>query len=155
MNLKLPVIHGCKIIQSGDIFVTNADILVNPVNCVGVMGAGLALQFKNRFPDNYRVYRNWCQSGDATIGKLCFYKTNNNQIIINFPTKDHWRYKSKYEYIEKGLITLQKYVNNIYVKSIAIPPLGCGLGGLEWDKVVKLIEQYPPLVDIIYICYKE
>ncbi len=128
----------------GDIFEVGANILVNPVNCVGVMGKGLALQFKQKYPQMYVEYRNICNRNMLSIGKMHIWE-NNDITIINFPTKIHWRDKSKYEYISRGL----DFLCNLFIGEqniikdddiIAIPPLGCGLGGLDWNKVKTIIE---------------
>lgn len=126
----------------GDLFQSGAEALVNTVNCVGVMGKGLALQFKNRYPENYALYRKACSQGRVQPGKLyvvSVYEDFNKKIIINFPTKYHWRNPSEYIYITSGLADLRYVINDLRIRSIAIPPLGCGLGGLRWDVVKNLI----------------
>jgi len=125
----------------GSIFDCGADILVNPVNCIGVMEKGLALEFKKRYPDMYKTYRTLCDEGLLEPGLLHIWLDNDSgKHIINFPTKDHWRNPSKYEYIENGLASLQSWLNrNGTDKKIAIPPLGCGNGGLDFDKVSRMI----------------
>lgn len=131
-------------LTSGDIFESNTDALVNPVNCVGVMGAGLALEFKKKFPENYRTYKATCDAGLMKPGLMCFHDygiLSTPRYIINFPTKDHWKEQSKSWYIESGLAALYLYVKDHGIESIAIPALGCGLGGLDWNKVKSLIEQ--------------
>lgn len=127
-------------ITKGNIFDADVEALVNPVNCVGVMGKGLALQFKKRYPDNFDCYKAACDIGDIKIGQML--STRPNKVIINFPTKIHWRDKSKLEYIERGLDGLLKLIDQCGIKSIAIPPLGCGLGGLKWSEVKPLIIEY-------------
>jgi len=126
---------------SGDMFDINADILVNPVNCVGVMGAGLALTFKNKYPDMFQSYKRACFARFIEPGKLHLYRTKNNKSIVNFPTKKHWKDKSQYSYIIDGLKQLCEYLtiqeSNVVV---AIPALGCGLGGLNNNKVATMIK---------------
>lgn len=128
-------------IKNGDIFKSKCDYLVNPVNCEGVSGAGLALLFKEKFPGNFKNYRYFCESGKLGIGGLLLYEEN-NKIIINFPTKNLWRNYSSYDYVDSGLHKLRAEIVHRKIKSIAIPALGCGLGGLHWDKVRKMIESH-------------
>lgn len=127
--------------EKENILNVRADVLVNSVNLRGVMGKGVALAFKNAFPENYKLYKEACESGKIGIGKLFITETHQlfPKYIVNFPTKDHWRYPSKYEYIEKGMVDLVNWLNKSDVKSIAIPPLGSGNGKLEWEKVKKII----------------
>lgn len=129
----------------GDMMQSGAEALVNTVNTVGVMGKGIALQFKEAFPSNNKAYIYACKNKTLGIGKLLAVWDENLQLgrklIINFPTKEHWRYPSKYEYIEKGLIALRELLEKEKIKSIAIPPLGSGNGGLDWGKVKPMIEQ--------------
>src|SRR5271166_5039653 len=125
----------------GDLLKTPADALVNTVNTVGVMGKGIALQFKLAFPDNYAAYEAACKRGDVQIGEMfVFRREKNPRFIINFPTKRHWKRKSKIEDIESGLKALIQVVKKEHIKSIAVPPLGCGNGGLDWEQVRPLIE---------------
>ena len=145
----------------GDIFDTNTVALVNPVNCFGVMGRGLALQFKRIFPRNYEAYRNACNVGKIRSGKVFVFTTGwqgNPKFIFNFPTKNHWRDNSRIEDIEAGLWDLVQVVKKNRVRSIAIPPLGCGLGGLSWTEVYPLIEHAfaeVPSVQVILFAPKE
>lgn len=122
-----------------------AEALVNTVNTVGVTGKGIALQFKEAFPNNNKVYIKACKQKELEPGKLLAVWDENLQLgkklIINFPTKVHWRYPSKYEYIEKGLVALRELLQKKKIGSIAIPPLGSGNGGLDWNKVKPMIEQ--------------
>ena len=131
-----------KTIQ-GDMLKSKAEALVNTVNTVGVMGKGIALQFKETFSLNNKVYKDSCKNKELYPGKLLTVWDNNSllgkKLIINFPTKIHWRNPSKYEYIESGLIALADLLIREKIKSIAIPPLGCGNGGLEWNVVKKMI----------------
>lgn len=124
---------------TGDLLKSSAEVLVNTVNCEGFMGKGIAYQFKLRYPLNYLDYVKSCKSGQLRPGKLHYFKEG-EKIIINFPTKDKWRAKSKMEYIESGLVSLKKLIIDLQIKSIAIPPLGSGNGGLIWSEVKKTIE---------------
>lgn len=130
----------------GDLLKSSADALVNTVNCEGYMGKGIAYQFKLRFPNTNQDYINACKSGELTIGKLHYFKED-EKIIINFPTKNKWRAKSKMEYVEKGLNELVKLIKELGIQSIAIPPLGSGNGGLIWSEVKNLIEKKLSVVD--------
>jgi len=129
----------------GNILESNAQALVNTVNTEGVMGKGIALQFKQAFPNNYKAYQEACKKEEIGIGKLFVTRDSNlnsgQKIIINFPTKKQWRKSSEYSFIEKGLDNLFQIVKICQIKSLAIPPLGAGNGGLEWEKVKKIIEQ--------------
>ena len=127
---------------TGDIFQSNAQGIVNPVNTVGVMGKGLALAFKKKFPSNYLEYKQAYERDELKTGKMLVHFTRQliTQIIINFPTKNHWRDPSKLVYIETGLDDLITVINDHKIKSIAIPALGCGLGGLQWEQVKSMIE---------------
>lgn len=125
---------------TGDLLLSKAQALVNPVNCEGYMGKGLALQFKQKFPNNFVSYEKMCKEKKLTIGVLHTY-FENDKYIINFPSKNKWRAKSKMEYIEKGLDSLVDYLVDSKIKSVALPPLGCGNGGLEWKEVKLVIEK--------------
>lgn len=137
---------------------SNAEALVNTVNTQGVMGKGIALQFKNRFPENYKVYRERCLSNNLHIGDLLITQEdtllNGKKTIINFPTKTNWRLPSEYSYIEAGLATLVKEIEGRGIKSIAIPPLGAGNGGLDWQRVKSLLEQYLSNLNCDIIVYE-
>jgi len=124
---------------SGNIFDSTADALVNPVNTVGVMGKGLALQFKNKYPENFEVYLKACKGGAFRIGDLLAVKEK-DKVIINFPTKEHWKEPSKYEYLIAGFNSLPKIIEGYNIRSIAVPKLGCGNGGLDWNVVKPLLE---------------
>ncbi|WP_323769329.1 macro domain-containing protein [Antarctobacter sp.] len=129
--------------MTGDILRSEADALVNTVNCVGVMGRGIALQFKKAFPRNFEDYKNACDRGEVVPGKMFITERNAltaPRFIINFPTKRHWRGKSRIEDIESGLVDLRQQIEARGIRSIAIPPLGSGLGGLNWSDVRKRIE---------------
>jgi O-acetyl-ADP-ribose deacetylase (regulator of RNase III) len=129
----------------GNLLDASVDALVNTVNTVGVMGKGIALQFKNRFANNYKIYKEACKNRSFNVGELLVVQEEDlayRKIIINFPTKAHWRSDSKYEYIESGLKELRKLILVNHIKSIALPPLGCGNGGLDWEKVQPMIEHH-------------
>ena len=130
-------------LTQGNILDADVEALVNTVNCVGVMGKGIALQFKQAFRDNFQAYASACRKGEVKPGRMFIFPTNkmfNPKYIINFPTKRHWKEKSKLEYIEQGLNALVAEVRRLGIKTIAIPPLGCGYGGLRWPEVRNLIE---------------
>lgn len=121
----------------------DVDAIVNTVNCVGVMGKGIALQFKNKWPDNFAEYAAACKAGQVRSGRMFIHDSGGlvkPNYIINFPTKDHWRGASKVAFIRDGLIDLVTQVRRLAIRSIAIPPLGCGNGGLDWAEVRPLIE---------------
>jgi O-acetyl-ADP-ribose deacetylase (regulator of RNase III) len=129
--------------RTGDIFRADAEALVNAVNCVGIMGRGIALQFKNDFPENFRAYEAACKREEVQPGKMFVFETGtltNPKFIINFPTKRHWRGKSRMEDIDSGLKALVDEIRKWGIRSIAIPALGSGLGGLNWDDVRPRIE---------------
>lgn len=132
-------------ILQGNIFEAKTVALVNPVNCVGIMGRGLALQFKNTFPENFEAYRIACGRHKVILGNMFVYEVPPSRYdlpryIFNFPTKQHWGDKSTLEIIEKGLEALMSEVYDRNMKSIAIPALGCGLGGLDWKDVRPRIQ---------------
>ncbi len=128
---------------TGNILDIHADAIVNTVNTVGVMGKGIALAFKKAFPDNYREYRRNCESGYVRVGSMFVTETNlfTPKYIVNFPTKEHWRNPSRYDFIEKGLDSLHDVIVEKQMMSIAIPPLGCGNGGLQWRRVREMIQE--------------
>ncbi len=132
-------------IQTGDLLEAEADALVNTVNCVGVMGKGIALQFKKKWPAAFKSYKQDCDSGKLRPGSLHIHEfgklAGKPYFIINFPTKDHWRGKSQIEFIKSGLKALHRSIEELQIESIAIPPLGCGNGGLEWPRVEQLIRE--------------
>ena len=130
--------------KNGDILREDVEAIVNTVNCVGIMGRGLALQFKNKFPQNLKEYQLACTNKEVQLGKMFVHQTGqliNPKYIINFPTKGHWKQNSKIEDISNGLDDLITIIEKYSIKSIAIPPLGSGLGGLDWKMVKKLIEE--------------
>lgn len=130
--------------KTGNLLNTNADALVNTVNCIGVMEKGLALMFKEQYPYNFLKYKEACSKQLVNIGKMFIVEENdifnNKKLIINFPTKIHWKYPSEYTYIEKGLVALRQEIINRQIKSIAIPALGCSNGGLNYNLVKPMIE---------------
>jgi len=121
----------------GDLFASDADALVNPVNCVGVSGAGLAKVFATRFPEEQRQYERIAKSGTLHLGEICVVPRNGSpRYIVYFPTKDHWRNASHLEDVEEGLRYLRGWLLSVTdVRSISVPALGCGLGGLPWPRV--------------------
>ena len=130
--------------KKGDILREDVEALVNTVNCVGIMGRGIALQFKNAFPENFKSYVAACERHEVRPGQMLVFKTGgltNPKYIINFPTKRHWRGKSRIEDIEAGLVALVNEIRSRDIQSIAIPPLGSGLGGLDWSNVRPRIER--------------
>lgn len=130
-------------IEQGNLLLADVDALINTVNCVGVMGKGLALQFKQAFPDNFKAYAQACAAGGVQAGRMHIHDNGglvNPRWIINFPTKRHWRDGSRLEDVASGLAALVADVQRLGIQSIAIPPLGCGLGGLDWAVVQPMIE---------------
>lgn len=128
----------------GNLLAADAEALVNTVNCVGYMGKGIALQFKQAFPANFKAYEKACRAHEVKPGRMFIFETSsmvNPRYIINFPTKRHWRGKSRIEDIESGLKALVADVKRLGIRSIAVPPLGSGLGGLDWSVVRPMIEQ--------------
>lgn len=122
----------------------DVDAIVNTVNCVGIMGKGIALQFKKKWPDNFKAYAAACKMQQVQLGKMFIYELGalaTPKFIINFPTKQHWRSPSRLSVIQAGLDDLIVQMNQLNIQSIAIPPLGCGHGGLAWSDVLPLIEQ--------------
>ena len=128
---------------SGDILKDDSDAIVNTVNCVGVMGRGIALQFKNVWPENFKAYEAACRREEVQPGRMFIYDTEqlaSPRYIINFPTKRHWRGKSRMQDIDAGLKALVGDITRLGISSVAIPPLGSGLGGLDWNEVRPRIE---------------
>lgn len=144
-------------LETGNILDSGAEALVNTVNSVGVMGKGVALQFRQAFPQNYEFYRRAATHGEVKPGKMLVFSTDrlqNPRFIINFPTKRHWKGKSKLEDIAAGLKALVKDIRSLGITSVAIPPLGCGNGGLEWNivrpMIVEAMEQIPNVRVLLY-----
>ena len=130
-------------LRQGDILKAKADALINTVNCVGVMGRGIALQFKKAFPEVFKAYESACKRGEVMPGKVSVYDLNRFEqphYVINLPTKRHWRGKSRIEDVESGLVALVAEVRRLGIKSVAVPPLGCGLGGLQWRDIRPRLE---------------
>jgi len=126
----------------GNLFQSPAQVLVNTVNTVGVMGKGIALEFKRLFPEMYEQYRILCEQKQFKIGMLWLYKSS-NKWVLNFPTKTHWRYPSKIEYVESGLKKFVSSYEDLGIYSIAFPALGCGNGQLDFETQVQpLMERY-------------
>lgn len=129
-------------IHADNIFNSGCLALVNPVNCCGVMGAGLAKEFKERFPDMFGMYQIACKNKQLELGKIWVWLEQDGKLIINFPTKHHWTDKSQLINIDKGLAELSQFCKNHKVPSIAIPALGAGLGGLKTESVMSLVLKY-------------
>lgn len=130
---------------NGDMFSTTYDAYVNPVNCKGIMGKGLALDFKKRYPMNFILYKDICDQGKLKPGYVYWTRDiTTNTTIINFATKDHWKDYSRSEWIDSGCMKLRQYLidNPHNIKDIAIPKLGCGLGGLDWSYVRNIFLKY-------------
>lgn len=125
--------------ESGDLLQSQTVALVNAVNCQGIMGKGIAYQFKEMFPNNLKVYQDACRAGTFKIGDILIVNEK-QKLIVNFPTKDSWRKKSQYDFILQGLERLKIEIISRDIKSISIPPLGCGNGGLEWSRVESMIK---------------
>ena len=125
--------------RHGDLLQSEAQALVNPVNCVGVMGAGLARQFKERYPEVFRRYRQDCRQGLVRVGAIRLYPISGDQVMAAFPTKEHWKDPSRIEYVRSGLESLRETLADEGIRSAAIPPVGCGLGRLNWLEVEPLI----------------
>jgi len=144
--------------RTGNMFDDEAEALVNTVNCVGVMGRGIALQFKQRFPENFKEYAKACKLGSIVPGRMFVYDSAQMfgpRWIFNFPTKRHWRGASRMEDIEAGLDDFVKQIAERGVKSVVIPPLGCGLGGLDWREVRPLIaKKLESLPDVRFIVHE-
>lgn len=143
---------------TGNLLLANVEALVNTVNTVGVMGKGIALQFKEAFPNNFHAYQDASKRGDVEIGRMFVTETgrlDGPRWIINFPTKKEWRFPSKLEYVRTGLSDLVRVVREHGIKSIALPPLGCGYGGLDWAQVKYAIEEaMADLPDVEIVVYQ-
>lgn len=142
---------------TGDILKADAEAVVNTVNCVGFMGRGIALQFKQAYPDNFEQYERACARKEVEPGRMLVVETGqltNPRYIINFPTKRHWRGKSRIEDIESGLRALVAEIERLGIRSVAVPPLGCGLGGLQWSDVRPRVERaFEALPDVRVLLY--
>ncbi|TFF40225.1 macro domain-containing protein [Mucilaginibacter psychrotolerans] len=145
------------IYKQGNLLDANVDALVNAVNTVGVMGKGIALQFKYAFPENYIAYKQASERNEIAVGKVQVVPVNDLngvKFIVNFPTKKHWRNPSKLQWFKDGLKDLREQVNRYDIKSIALPALGCGNGGLDWAVVKPVIEQYLSDLNIDVFVYE-
>lgn len=142
----------------GNLLNAQVDALVNTVNCVGVMGKGLALQFKQAFPEMFKAYQRAAKAGEVRLGRMHVYETGalwGPRYIINFPTKDHWRANSRMEDIEAGLEELVRVVRALGVESAAIPPLGSGYGGLRWEEVrPKIVAAFEALPEVRVVVFE-
>jgi O-acetyl-ADP-ribose deacetylase (regulator of RNase III) len=143
--------------RKDEILNANAEAIVNTVNTVGIMGKGIALEIKEKFPQNYQLYKKACERNEVVIGKMFTTFTNtleNPKYIINFPTKRHWRFPSEISFVKEGLEDLKNVILSLKIKSIAVPPLGCGNGKLDWNIVkpliIKSLENIPDLDIFIY-----
>lgn len=125
---------------TGDMFEDDSDVRVNTVNCVGVMGKGVALAFRNKYPKMFLEYKQACKNGSIRPGKLQVWKGDDHAWVVNFPTKRHWRDKSRYSDIADGLKALREYLMSLGHVKVSIPALGCGHGGLDWNTVKTMIE---------------
>ena len=155
MELDMPTLDrvGTKItiVSNGDIFKSKCEALVNPVNIKGIMGKGLALAFKTKYPAHFENYKRACQNGEMTTDKVLAYQEKNGPMIICLATKDDGRDSSKIEYVSAGLDDLVKQIKTLGIRSVAIPKLGCGLGGLDWNKVRPLIVEKMSSLDGINV----
>ena len=127
---------------NGNIFNSNAHALVNPVNCVGTMGAGLAKQFRDQYPAMHRQYLQICRQHLLKPGQVHLYHHSPTRTIVNLPTKDHWQNPSTLAYVRSGLIALHAALKEHHIRSVAVPALGAGLGGLRWTDVLPLIKDH-------------
>lgn len=142
------------IYTQGDLLESQTEALVNAVNCVGVMGKGIAKQFKIKFPDNFDAYYRAYKNHRLGIGKIFVYKIseeNSPKYILNFPTKKHWKDNSYSTDVIQGLFALKQIIINLNIQSISIPALGCGLGGLRWITVKRYIEEILGNLDSVEI----
>lgn len=138
---------------TGDLFTSSCEALVNTVNTQGVMGAGIALEFKRRFPRMFVDYKRACQNGTLKPGTVMSVRID-GVWVVNFATKDHWRDDSCLEWVEQGLGNLRHWIRSTQPGSIAIPPLGCGLGGLNWKDVRPMIERHLGDLEIRILVYE-
>ena len=140
----------------GTVFNTRAQTIVNAVNCVGVMGTGIALEFKLRYPEMFNDYVEQCRSKKIKTGVPSLYKYYDNEFIMNFPTKEHWKSPSKIQWIDEGLKYFVNNYKSMKIQSIAFPKLGTNNGGLDWNDVKILMEKYLEPIDLmVYICLDE
>jgi O-acetyl-ADP-ribose deacetylase (regulator of RNase III) len=145
----MPIIY-----RRGNILQSNTQVIVNTVNCKGVMGKGLALKFRKKYPEMFQEYEKECAAGKLVIGKLHLFKRDEFPWILNFPTKNDWRHKSSIRFIEAGLRAFAEEYRGWKIGSIAFPQLGCDLGGLKWSDVKPLMETYlQGLTDLTVVIY--
>lgn len=140
----------------GNLLKAEVEALANSVNTVGVMGKGIALQFKNAFPANFKAYEAACKMQAVELGKMFVFdngRLTTPHWIINFPTKGHWRARSRIRHLADGLDDLHRVIEELEISSIALPPLGCGHGGLDWDEVRSLIEERLGDLDVVVHLY--
>ena len=141
----------------GDILDAAVEAVVNPVNCVGVMGAGLAQQFRSRYRKNYLAYRSACKRKEVRVGKMFVFDNGNEdgpRYVVNFPTKVHWKDTSSLEYIHLGLKALKAALIDRHIQSVALPRLGCGCGKLPWETVRGMIlRQFSDLTNVEILVY--
>ena len=140
----------------GNLLAAEVDALVNAVNTEGVMGKGIALQFKKAFPESFQSYAHASKDGEIAIGRMHVVKRlTSPRFIINFPTKKHWRNPSRLEYVEEGLVDLVAKVRELGITSIAVPPLGCGNGGLDWADVrPRIVEAFEAIPDVRVLLFE-
>lgn len=142
--------------SSGTVFNSGCNAMVNTVNCLGIMGAGIALEFKLRYPLMFLEYKEKCRNKQVIIGNVDYWKGNNGDIIINFPTKYDFRYPSRLDWIENGLINFVKTYKKMNLKSVAFPKLGVSHGELSWMEVQKIMERHLSSLEIdVIICLDE
>lgn len=140
----------------GNLLTADVDALVNPVNTVGVMGKGLALQFRKAFPEAFTSYAQACKAGEVVVGRMHIVRRlTSPHFLVNFPTKKHWRQPSQLAYVRDGLRDLIHQIRILQIGSIAVPPLGCGNGGLSWAEVKPLmIEAFDQVPDVRAIVFE-
>ncbi len=143
---------------TGNLLSDDAEALVNTVNTVGVMGKGIALMFKEAYPENFKIYQAACKANEVQVGRMLVTRRDGligPSWIINFPTKQHWRHPSKMAWIEEGLEDLKRVIRQNEIKSIALPPLGSGNGGLDWQDVKsRIIVKFSDLDDVEIVIYE-
>lgn len=141
----------------GNLLQADAEALVNTVNTVGYMGRGIALQFKQAFPDNFAAYAHAVKKGEVQPGRIHVFRTgllSNPRFILNFPTKRHWRGRSRFEDIDSGLAALAEQIRKLEIRSIAVPPLGCGNGGLDWREVrPRIVAAFEKMPDVLVLLF--
>src|SRR6516164_3551084 len=135
-------------IKIGNLFDSEAQTLVNAVNCVGVMGKGIALEFKKRYPEMFQDYERRCAAGEVKLGRPYLYKDHPGHWILNFPTKNHWRSAARLQDIEDGLKYLRQHYREWAIRSLAVPALGCGLGQLKWRIVGPMLYRHLGELDV-------